>query len=183
MLKQPVWITPGFTRLLFVTFFAFGLVAWVEENLFRDYLQIQLADKMNIGLAIILQALIFSIAHLGYSRHILDFGSAFITGLFLGSLRGRESSLVLMAACSPDSLSDRFVALLGEIVTFVFDAEENLVLNLKMDAVNMIFASARSREHPNHSHPQQKGLHLLCLIIPNGSTLGASTSLAPAQSL
>ena len=92
--EQPEMFAPSLTRLLLVMFFAFGLPAWVEENLYRGYLQPLLAGKMSIGLAIIVQAVIFSVAHLGYSSHLLDFGSAFVTGLILGWLRGRESSLV-----------------------------------------------------------------------------------------
>jgi len=92
--EQPEMFAPSLTRLLLVMFFAFGLPAWVEENLYRGYLQPLLAGKMNLWLAIIVQAAIFSVAHLGYSSHILDFGSAFVTGLILGWLRGRESSLV-----------------------------------------------------------------------------------------
>ncbi len=92
--KPPEMFTPSLARLLFVVFFAFGLAAWVEENLYRGYLQPLLAEKMSIWLAIIVQAIIFSVAHLGYSRHLLDFGSLFVAGLVLGWLRGRESNLV-----------------------------------------------------------------------------------------
>lgn len=91
---QPEMFSPNISRLLLVMFFAFGLPAWVEENLYRGYLQPLLAGKMSIWLAIIVQAVIFSVAHLGYSSHLLDFGSAFVAGLILGWLRGRESSLV-----------------------------------------------------------------------------------------
>ena len=72
----------------------FCLSAWVEENLYRGYLQPLLAREMSIWLAIVVQAAIFSVAHFGYSSHLLDFGSVFVTGLILGWLRGRESSLV-----------------------------------------------------------------------------------------
>jgi len=92
--SQPEMFTPSLSRLFLAAFFAFGLPAWVEENLFRGYLQPLLAGKMSLGWAVILQAAIFSAAHLGYSNHWLDFGSAFVTGLILGWLRGRESSLV-----------------------------------------------------------------------------------------
>lgn len=92
--ERPEMFTPSLTRLLLVMFFAFGLPAWVEENLYRGYLQPLLAGKMSIWLAIIVQAVIFSVAHLGYSSHLLDFGSAFVTGLILGWLRRRESSLI-----------------------------------------------------------------------------------------
>ncbi len=90
----PVMFSPSLTRLLVVIFFAFGLAAWVEENLYRGYLQPLLAGKMSIWLAVIVQAVIFSAAHLGYSTHLLDFGSTFVVGLILGWLRGRESGLV-----------------------------------------------------------------------------------------
>lgn len=92
--QQPEMFVPSLTRVLLVIFFAFGLPAWTEENLYRGYLQPLLADKMNLPMAIVVQAAIFSVAHLGYSNHLLDFGAAFITGLILGWLRRRESSLV-----------------------------------------------------------------------------------------
>ncbi len=92
--KPPEMVTPSLARLLLVIFFAFGLPAWVEENLYRGYLQPLLAGKMKLWMAIIVQAVIFSAAHLGYSRHLLDFGSLFVAGLILGWLRGRESRLV-----------------------------------------------------------------------------------------
>lgn len=92
--ETPEVFTPSLARLLIVMFFAFGLPAWVEENLFRGYLQPLLADKMSLWLAIIVQAAIFSVAHLGFSRHLVDFGSHFVVGLILGWLRGRDSSLV-----------------------------------------------------------------------------------------
>lgn len=92
--EPPAMISPSLARLLLVMFFAFGLPAWVEENLYRGYLQPLLAGKMSLWIAIVVQAAIFSVAHLGYLRHPLDFGSAFVTGLILGWLRGREASLV-----------------------------------------------------------------------------------------
>lgn len=92
--EPPEMIIPSLARLLIVIFFAFGLPAWVEENLFRGYLQPLIADKMSLWLAISVQAAIFSLAHLGYSRQIIDFGSHFVVGLILGFLRGRDSSLV-----------------------------------------------------------------------------------------
>jgi membrane protease YdiL (CAAX protease family) len=92
--NPPEIFSPSLTRLLLVALFAFGLSAWVEENLYRGYLQPLLVKEMSIWLAIVVQAAIFSVAHLGYSSHLLDFGSVFVTGLILGWLRGRESSLV-----------------------------------------------------------------------------------------
>jgi membrane protease YdiL (CAAX protease family) len=92
--EQPQLIMPSLGRLLIVTFFAFGQPAWVEENLYRGYLQPLLSSRMNLWLAILLQAAIFSAAHLGYLTNPYDFGSSFVAGLILGSLRGRESNLV-----------------------------------------------------------------------------------------
>lgn len=92
--EQPQMFAPSLFRLFVVVFFAFGLVAWTEENLFRGYLQPLLSERMVLGLAILLQAAIFSVAHLGFSTHLLDFGSALVAGLILGWLRGRQSSLV-----------------------------------------------------------------------------------------
>ena len=53
-----------------------------------------------------------------------------------------EPGIMTLAECGPESLSNRYIALLGDVVTFVFDAEGNLVLNLKLDAGNLIFAPA-----------------------------------------
>ena len=44
-----------------------------------------------------------------------------------------------LAECEPGSLYDVFLAHLGDVVTYVFDEDDNLVLNLKTDAGNMIF--------------------------------------------
>jgi len=44
-----------------------------------------------------------------------------------------------LAECEPGSLYDDYLAKLGDVATYVFDADGNLVLNLKMDAGNMIF--------------------------------------------
>ena len=43
-----------------------------------------------------------------------------------------------LAACGPESLYDDYVKNLVDVVTFVFDGE-NLILNLKMEAGNMVF--------------------------------------------
>ncbi len=89
----PSIVSPSPARLLLVMFFAFGLPAWVEENLYRGYLQPLLAERMGLRIAIMIQAALFSVAHLGYLWHLLDFGSAFVTGLILGWLRGRDGNL------------------------------------------------------------------------------------------
>lgn len=57
-----------------------------------------------------------------------------------GSSLMLEPGPITLAYCGTESLSDQFVALLGDVATFVFDAEGHLILNLKMDAGNMIFS-------------------------------------------
>ena len=91
---RPDYVSPSAGRLLLVAFFAFGVAAWVEENLFRGYLQPLLAKRLPLQVAIIAQAALFSGAHLGYTTNLMYFGSAFVSGLILGALRGRERSLV-----------------------------------------------------------------------------------------
>jgi membrane protease YdiL (CAAX protease family) len=66
----------------------------VEENLYRGYLQPLLVGRTNLWLAIVIQAAVFSLAHIGYLSNPFDFGSAFVAGLILGWLRKRESSLI-----------------------------------------------------------------------------------------
>lgn len=44
-----------------------------------------------------------------------------------------------LAECEPGSLYSEFLAKLGDVATYVFDEDGDLVLNLKMDAGNMIF--------------------------------------------
>ncbi|WP_420642681.1 META domain-containing protein [Candidatus Leptofilum sp.] len=45
-----------------------------------------------------------------------------------------------LAECEPGSLYNEFLAKLGDVVTYVFDDDGNLVLNLKLDAGNMILS-------------------------------------------
>jgi membrane protease YdiL (CAAX protease family) len=92
--QQPQMTIPSLSRLLLVAFFAFSQPAWVEENLFRGYLQPHLSQRMKLWLAIVVQAAIFSLAHLGYLSNPIDFGQSFVAGLIFGWLRGRNSNLV-----------------------------------------------------------------------------------------
>jgi membrane protease YdiL (CAAX protease family) len=91
---QSGYASPSVARFLLVTFFAFGIPAWVEENLFRGYLQPLLAQRVNLWMAIVIQAAIFSAAHLGYASGLLQFVWLFVSGLIYGWLRGRNGSLV-----------------------------------------------------------------------------------------
>jgi membrane protease YdiL (CAAX protease family) len=81
-------------RFLLVTFFAFGIPAWVEENLFRGYMQPLLAQRVKLWMAIVIQAAIFSAAHLGYASGLAQFVWLFVSGLIYGWLRGRNGSLI-----------------------------------------------------------------------------------------
>ncbi len=74
----------------------------------------------------------------------------FVSGQYTlnnGSLSFDPGAMTL-AECGPESFSNRFVALLGDVVTYVFNAEGNLVLNLKMDAGDMIFVRAQPNATP-----------------------------------
>jgi len=91
---QPEYVSPGIIRLLLATFFAFGIPAWVEENLFRGFLQTLLAKRVTLWMAIVIQAALFSASHLGYASDGLQFVWLFVSGLIYGWLRGRDGSLV-----------------------------------------------------------------------------------------
>ncbi len=91
----PELFLPSITRLLMVIIFGFALPAWVEEVLFRGYLQPLLVKSTKLWMAIIIQAILFTIAHIGWFTSITGFASAFIAGLILGWLRGRDRSLIV----------------------------------------------------------------------------------------
>ncbi len=83
-----------------------------------------------------------------YTLELLPYGTYAVKAdcnIVSGQISLQDSSLSLapgamtLAACEPESQSVRYIELLGDVVTFVFDSEGNLVLNLKMDAGNMIF--------------------------------------------
>jgi heat shock protein HslJ len=58
-----------------------------------------------------------------------------------GSSLTLEPGLTTRVACEPDSLSDKYLAQLVGVVTFVMDGD-NLVLNLMADSGNMVFIQA-----------------------------------------
>lgn len=51
-----------------------------------------------------------------------------------------ELGAITTAACGSDSLDTTFLSRLPDVVTFVFDEDGNLVLNLKLDSGNLVFA-------------------------------------------
>jgi len=82
------------SRLLVVALWGFFMAAWQEENLYRGYLQPLLIERLGLWPGIIVQAALFSVAHVGWFTAWPPFVSAFVVGLILGWLRGREGSLV-----------------------------------------------------------------------------------------
>ena len=91
---RPDYVRPSGVRILLVTFFALGIAAWTEENLFRGYLQPLLARRFPVWAAVMIQAALFAAAHLGYATQLPRFGWLFVSGLVFGWLRGRERSLI-----------------------------------------------------------------------------------------
>jgi heat shock protein HslJ len=71
----------------------------------------------------------------------LSSGSYTLEGSRLTLLPGPTT----LAECAPGSLYDEYLTRLGDVVTFVLDGEK-LVLNLKADAGNMVFASGTDEE-------------------------------------
>ena len=66
------------------------------------------------------------------------------TGAF--SLNGSSLALsagpTTLAECGPESLSNQYLQLLGDVVTYVTTDDGRLVLNLKLDAGNMFFRNS-----------------------------------------
>lgn len=60
------------------------------------------------------------------------------------------------ALCPPESLSDTYIARLGQTATYVFDDDGNLVLNLFADAGNMVFAPAEAAELGEMAEPAEQ---------------------------
>jgi len=82
------------TGLLLSVSFGWLVAAWSEENVFRGYLQPLLAARYGLPSAILLQAALFSLAHIGCNQAWPFFILWFVTGAILGWLRGRDGSLV-----------------------------------------------------------------------------------------
>ena len=81
-------------RVLLFAYFGFGLAAWVEENIFRGYLQHIFITKYGTLKGILLQALIFSIAHIGFYQNSVNYFSAFTFGIIIGIIREKSGGLV-----------------------------------------------------------------------------------------
>jgi membrane protease YdiL (CAAX protease family) len=72
----------------------FAIASWQEENLFRGYLQPLLIARLGTWGGIAAQAALFGVAHIGWLADWRMFGLVFLVGLVLGSMRGRDRSLV-----------------------------------------------------------------------------------------
>ena len=77
-------------------FFGFAIAALQEETIFRCFLMKALQKRFSLVWSLVLQALVFSLAHVGYiplerwALYILTF----IFGLLFGALRLKRSSLM-----------------------------------------------------------------------------------------
>lgn len=77
-------------------FFGFAIAAFQEETIFRGFLMEVLQKRFSVVWSVILQALVFSLAHLGYIplEIWVFFLLAFIFGLLFGALRVKRGSLM-----------------------------------------------------------------------------------------
>lgn len=81
-------------------FFAFLIASWQEENIFRGYLMGYLAHKFDTPEAVIYQALIYSLAHIGFYPFssivslLASLVFAFVLGLVFGLLRHAAKSQI-----------------------------------------------------------------------------------------
>ncbi len=79
---------------------SFGIASWQEENIYRGYLQPKLEALGRKKAAIIIQAVLFSLAHIGYygfdasPEFFLGLLELAVVGLILGYYRQRFNSLV-----------------------------------------------------------------------------------------
>lgn len=77
-------------------FFGFAIAAFQEETLFRGFLMEALQKRFSIVWSLLLQALVFSLAHLGYIplERWVFFILAFVFGLLFGALRLKRGTLM-----------------------------------------------------------------------------------------
>lgn len=77
-------------------FFGFAIAGFQEETIFRGFLMDVLYERFGSVGSVILQAVIFSIAHIGYFplERWFFFVLAFVMGLLFGALRAKRGSLV-----------------------------------------------------------------------------------------
>jgi len=81
-------------KILLGAFWGFAIAAWIEQNLFAGYIQPILIERWGAWLGIIIQAVLFSGAHIGWMTSWPEFLNAFIFGLVFGVQRGYNRSIV-----------------------------------------------------------------------------------------
>lgn len=84
----------NWVEIVMSVLFGFFIASWMEENLYRGYLQPLLIARLGLWPGIIVQGALFSVAHLGWYPSWPFFVLAFGVGLILGWMRGRDGSLV-----------------------------------------------------------------------------------------
>ncbi|MDM8529156.1 META domain-containing protein [Anaerolineales bacterium HSG24] len=76
-----------------------------------------------------------------------------------------------LAECGPESLYDEFVTRLGDVVTYVFD-DGKLVLNLKMDAGNMVFGGEATLSLDVLKNAEYQGIYAEPVELTDGKYEG-----------
>lgn len=89
-----------------------------------------------------------------------------------GSSLTIELGPMTLAACPPESLSDVYLTRLPEVVTYVFDDQGHLVLNLVADAGNMVFQAS---EPATVTGPAIKGAYQA--LLPSADSPGRFIAL------
>lgn len=86
-------------QYLLSLFFGFAIAAFQEETIFRGFLQDILAERFGNWQGNILQAAMFSIAHVGYYPLSLGymFIIAFVSGIVFGWLKMKRGTLIVPA--------------------------------------------------------------------------------------
>ncbi|MCB0131275.1 MAG: META domain-containing protein, partial [Caldilineaceae bacterium] len=84
--------------------------------------------------------------------------------------------LMTMAACPPDSLSDQYLQLLSNVVTYVVDGD-TLVLNLMADAGNMYFVPLASTPDTN----EEAGVDAIKAALANTTYNNLAAMDSPVQ--
>jgi membrane protease YdiL (CAAX protease family) len=84
-------------EVLLMLFFGFAIASFQEETMFRGFLQNVLTEKAGKWQGNVLQAAIFSIAHIGYYPLIVWplFILAFVLGIVFGWLKMKRGTLIV----------------------------------------------------------------------------------------
>ncbi|HSK87699.1 MAG TPA: CPBP family intramembrane glutamic endopeptidase, partial [Anaerolineales bacterium] len=87
---------PTLADWLLNLFFGFAIAGFQEETIVRGFLMDALAHRFNLIWSMIIQALVFSLAHIGYFplERWIFFILAFVMGLLFGALKLKRGSLI-----------------------------------------------------------------------------------------